>query len=179
MVSPLIDLSTAADEAELSFWIHAFGAEIGTLNLGIGNSQSGPFTTVFSTSGEIQTANNSPYQNVGIDLTNYLGQQIYLQFDYTSGNSYTGDIAIDLIEVTSCISCASPAPSSISVNSISADSVNLSWQGLSNQSSWLVYLIPDTSTIGNTNPLLVNSDSVSIAVNPNLNYNVYISGICS
>ena len=179
MISPLIDLSTATDEAELSFWMHAFGAEIGTLNLGIGNSQSGPFTTVFSSSGEIQTANNSPYQNVGINLTSYLGQQIYLQFDYTSENSYTGDIAIDLIEVTSCISCASPAPSSISVNSISADSVNLSWQGLSNQSSWLVYLIPDTSTIGNTNPLLVNSDSVSIAVNPNLNYNVYISGICS
>ena len=123
IVSPLIDLSTAFDEAELSFWIHAYGAEIGTLNLGIGNSPTGPFTTVFSTSGEIQTSNIDPYQNVGINLSSYLGQQIYLQFDYTSGNSYTGDIAIDLIEVSSCISCPSPTPSSLSVNSISADSV--------------------------------------------------------
>ena len=47
-----------------SFWIHAYGAEIGTLNLGIGNSPTGPFTTVFSTSGETQTSN--------IDLTKML-----------------------------------------------------------------------------------------------------------
>ena len=179
IVSPLIDLSTATDEAELSFWIHAYGAEIGTLNLGIGTSPTGPFSTVFSTSGEIQTSNIDPYQNVGINLSSYLGQQIYLQFDYTSGNSYTGDIAIDLIEVNSCISCPSPLPSSLSVNSISADSVNLSWQGSPTQNSWLVYLVPDTSNLANTTPILVVNDTVNLAVNPNLNYSVYVNGICS
>ena len=179
IVSPLIDLTSSADEAELSFWIHAYGAEIGTLNLGIGTTPTGPFSNIFSSFGEIQTSDTAAYQNVGVNLTNYLGQQIYLEFSYNSGNSYTGDIAIDLIEVTSCISCPSPIPSSISVNSISADSINLSWQGATNQSSWLVYLVPDTSSIGNTNPVLVNSDSLSMAVSPNLNYNVYISGICS
>jgi len=179
IVSPLIDLSTATDEAELSFWIHAYGAEMGTLNLGIGTSPTGPFNTVFSTSGEIQTSNIDPYQNVGINLSSYLGQQIYLQFDYTSGNSYTGDIAIDLIEVNSCISCPSPLPSSLSVNSIAADSVTLSWQGSANQNSWLVYLVPDTSTLSNTSPILVNNDTVNLAVNPNLNYNFYVNGICN
>ena len=179
IVSPLIDLSTASDEAELSFWIHAYGAEIGTLNLGIGTSPTGPFSTVFSTSGEIQTSNVDPYQNVGINLSSYLGQQIYLQFDYTSGNSYTGDVAIDLIEVSSCTSCPSPLPSSLSVNSISADSVNLSWQSTANHNSWLVYLVPDTSTLSNTVPVLVTNDTINLAVNPNLNYSFYVSGICS
>ena len=179
IVSPLIDLSTATDEAELSFWLHAYGAEMGTLNLGIGTSPTGPFNTVFSTSGEIQTSNIDPYQNVGINLSSYLGQQIYLQFDYTSGNSYTGDVAIDLIEVTSCISCPSPLPSSLSVNSISADSVNLSWQGAANQNSWMVFLVPDTSTLANTSPILVNNDTVNLSVNPNLNYSFYVNGICS
>ena len=179
IVSPLIDLSTASDEAELSFWIHAYGAEIGTLNLGIGTSPTGPFSTVFSTSGEIQTSNVDPYQNVGINLSSYLGQQIYLQFDYTSGNSYTGDVAIDLIEVSSCTSCPSPLPSSLSVNSISADSVNLSWQSTANHNSWLVYLVPDTSTLSNTVPVLVTNDTINLSVNPNLNYSFYVSGICS
>ena len=36
------------------FWIHAYGAEIGTLNLGIGNTPTGPFSTVFSNTGQIQ-----------------------------------------------------------------------------------------------------------------------------
>ena len=98
IVSPLIDLSTASDDAEMSFWLHAYGAEIGTLNLGVSNNPSGPFSTIFTTTGQIQTANADPYQNVGINLSSYLGQQIYLQFDYTSSSSFTGDIAIDLVE---------------------------------------------------------------------------------
>ena len=179
IVSPLIDLSTATDDAELSFWLHAYGAEIGTLNLGIGTTPTGPFTNVFSSSNELQTSNAAPYQNVGVNLGSYIGQQIYLEFSYTSGNSYTGDVAIDLIEVTSCISCPSPLPSSLSVNSISADSVNLSWQGAPTQNSWLVYLVPDTSTLANTTPILVTNDTVNLAVNPNLNYNFYVNGICS
>ncbi|MGY8866827.1 MAG: choice-of-anchor J domain-containing protein, partial [Methylophagaceae bacterium] len=179
IVSPLIDLSTASDDAELSFWLHAYGAEMGTLNLGIGNTPTGPFTNVFSSSNEIQTSNASAYQNVGVNLASYIGQQIYLEFSYISGNSYTGDVAIDLIEVTSCISCPSPLPSSLTVNSITADSVNLSWQGAPTQNSWLVYLVPDNSTLANTTPILVTNDTVNLAVNPNLNYNFYVNGICS
>ncbi|RPG82318.1 MAG: T9SS C-terminal target domain-containing protein, partial [Crocinitomicaceae bacterium TMED135] len=94
-------------------------------------------------------------------------------------NSYTGDVAIDLIEVSSCISCPSPLPSSLSVNSISSDSVNLSWQGSANQSTWLVYLVSDTSTLSNTVPTLVTNDTINLAVNPNLNYSFYVKGICS
>ena len=56
IVSPMIDLGTAADDAELSFWIHAYGAEIGTLNLGIGTSPTGPFSTVFSNTGQLETS---------------------------------------------------------------------------------------------------------------------------
>ena len=61
------------------FWIHAYGAEIGTLNLGIGTSPTGPFSTVFSNTGQLQTSNAAAYQNVGINLAS-IGQQIYLEF---------------------------------------------------------------------------------------------------
>ena len=179
IVSPLIDLSTASDDAELSFWIHAYGAEIGTLNLGVSNSLSGPFSTIFTTSGQIQTANNDPYQNVGINLSAYLGQQIYLQFDYTSGSSFTGDIAIDFIEVSSCISCPGVDPSLLSVSSVTTDTVNLNWLGTSNHNSWLVYLVPSGSSVSNTIPFFVTNDTVSLPVNPSTTYNYYVSGICT
>jgi hypothetical protein len=179
IVSPLIDLSTAADDAELSFWLHAYGAEIGTLNLGIGNSSTGPFSTIFTSIGQIQTGNNDPYQNVGINLSNYLGQQIFLEFEYTSGTSFTGDVAIDLIEINSCLSCASPSSASLSVNGVTSDSVNLSWQGSGNHTSWLVYLVPNNGTIGNTTPFNVTNDSVVLPVNPSTTYNFFVSGICA
>ena len=37
-VSPAIDLSTATDSAELSFYMHAYGADMGTLNINVGTS---------------------------------------------------------------------------------------------------------------------------------------------
>ena len=38
IVSPAIDLSTAQIQAELSFWMHAFGSSMGTLDVGVGTS---------------------------------------------------------------------------------------------------------------------------------------------
>ena len=103
MVSPAIDLSAAQDFAELSFWLHAYGATIGTLNVGVGTSASGPFTTEFTWSDELQTASADPYQNVGVNLDNYVGDTIYIEFEYIKGSSFTGDLAIDLMEVESCM----------------------------------------------------------------------------
>ena len=177
IVSPLIDLAFAANDAELSFWIHAYGATMGTLSVGISNNQAGPFNTIFTNTGEIQTSNNDPYQNVGIDLSNYIGQQIYLSMDYIMGSSYTGDIAIDLIEVQSCLSC--PSPSGLTLNSITADSANISWVSNPNDSTWIVYAVPASSSLANTNPLTVFNDTVDLLLNPSTSYNIYVQSICS
>ena len=109
---------------------------MGTLEVGVGTSPTGPFNTIFTNTGALQSSNSDPFQNVGINLGNYIGQQIYLSFGYTKGSSFTGDIAIDLVEVTSCLSCA--APSNITLNNLSADTANISWTGNSSDSLWLV-----------------------------------------
>jgi len=121
-----------------------------------------------------------PYQHCGVNLSNYLGQQIFVEFryEYNVGNN-NGDIAIDLIEINSCLSCPRPNSSSFSVNNVTSDSVYLSWQGTSNQNSWLVYLFDSLSTLANTTPILVNNDSISLAVNENTEYTYYVQGICS
>ena len=81
--------------------------------------------------------------------------------------------------MVSCISCASPLPTTLSVNSVSADSVNLSWTGSSNHSSWLVYLVPSTGQISTTTPISVTNDTVDLAVNSSTTYNFYVQAICA
>ena len=52
-----------------------------------------------------QTSESDPFVPVGIDLSAYVGQIIYLKFTYVrggQGTSYEGDIAIDLLEVNAC-----------------------------------------------------------------------------
>ena len=106
-----------------------------------------------------------------------MGQQVYLAFTYTKGSSFTGDIAIDLVEVTSCLSCA--APSNITLNNLSADSANISWSSNSSDSLWLVYLSPNNTPIGNITPFVANNDTIDIVVNPSTTYDVYVQSICS
>ncbi len=177
IVSPMVDLAFGSDDAELSFWVHAYGATMGTLEVGVGTSPSGPFNTIFTNTGALQSSNSDPFQNVGINLGNYIGQQIYLSFGYTKGSSFTGDIAIDLVEVTSCLSCA--APSNITLNNLSADTANISWTANSSDSLWLVYLAPNNTPVGNITPFTANNDTIDLIVNSSTTYDVYIQSICN
>jgi hypothetical protein len=101
MYSPAIDLTTS-DSSELSFYFHAYGAKMGTLNVKVGSSSLG-YTTVYTLSGQQQTSSSAPWQNVTVDLSAFLGEVVQLEFEYTSQvgqDCFTGDIAIDNITVS-------------------------------------------------------------------------------
>ena len=106
MVSPPIDLTQGVLEALLSFWIHGYGASIvgATLDVGVSTSASGPFTSVYSNTFTSQPQNSSaaPFSRETINLDAYIGQTIYLEFEYSNPNSFTSDLALDLIEVYTC-----------------------------------------------------------------------------
>ncbi|MDR9399683.1 MAG: T9SS type A sorting domain-containing protein [Salibacter sp.] len=106
LTSPLIELSNFGGDAELTFWMHAYGAQIGTLDVDIATSPSGPYTTEFTWSGQFQTDETDPWQHIGVDLSSYVGQDIYVRFSYTSGSSFTSDIAIDQVRVNACFDCS-------------------------------------------------------------------------
>ena len=179
IVSPMIDLSSSVTDAELSFWLHAYGAEIGTLNVGVSDSVGGPFNNVFTTSGQIQAANADPYQNVGVNLANYVGQQIYLQFEYTSGTSFTGDIAIDLIEVSSCSNlCFSPTL--LSSQNITNNTADLIWVAGGIESSWEIEygLAGFPQGFGTLDTTSTNPYSL-IGLSTITSYDYYVRAICS
>lgn len=126
VVSPAIDLTQAMTDAELSFWMHAYGANMGRLTVGVGTSATGPFTEVFTWAGEYQTDENDPWVNIGADLSGYLGQTIYIQFhQLDSVSGFTGDMSIDLVEVSACVSCA--APTMLGATNVTSTSADIYW----------------------------------------------------
>ncbi|WP_047548731.1 gliding motility-associated C-terminal domain-containing protein [Psychroserpens sp. Hel_I_66] len=141
-ISPGIDLTSAIDGAELSFFFHAFGEDMGTLNVGISNDATGPFTNVFSWVGDLQLSDDEAWVPVGVNLDAYLGQVIYLEFSYGgAGTGFEGDIAVDFIRVESCGDFCIP-PSSLVVANITGTTADISWTPNNGETSWEYVVVP-------------------------------------
>ncbi|SDR70426.1 gliding motility-associated C-terminal domain-containing protein [Formosa sp. Hel1_31_208] len=141
-ISPAIDLTTALDGAELSFFFHAFGDDMGTLNVGISNDVAGPFTNVFTWIGDLQTSDAEAWVPVGINIDAYLGQVIYLEFSYGgAGTGFEGDMSIDFIRVESCGNFCIP-PSGITVTNITGTTADIAWDANSGETSWEYVVVP-------------------------------------
>ena len=174
IISPQIDLTNAIDGAELSFWVHARGSSMGQLSVGISNSPNGPFTNVYNQLGETHLAGNSPWTQIGIDVSSFLGQNLYASFTYNrlpqANPTYTGDLAIDLLEVITCSSC--PSPSNISSNNITSSSADINWTSNGTETQWEINY--------NGNSVLTSSFPTTLNnLTPNTTYNVTVSAICS
>ncbi len=178
MVSPAIDLSAASQNVELSFWLHAYGANIGVLKVGVSTSATGPFTNVFTYGpGELQTDELDPWQQVGVNLDAYLNQTIYVEFRYIRGTSFYGDLAIDLVEVQSCLSCLTP--SNLTASNITATDADITWtSGVSNLGSTVEYG-PAGFTPGTGTTMTTTMDSVRLSgLMPATMYDVYVTDSC-
>lgn len=177
-ISPRIDLSTSFNSAELSFWIHAFGTGIDSVKVQVGFSANGPWTTVFTNVGQLQTANADPWQNVGVNLDNYVGSAIHLRFLVIHGSGFTGDVGIDLVEVNSCQTC--PFPGNPMVNYISSDSANISWSGsgFEYDVNWGPLGFTQGSPSSNFDSTNVNSIGIG-SLTGNTAYHMYIRNDCS
>ena len=173
IITPMIDLSNAQYESELTFWIFAYGASIGTLDVGASTNPNGPFTTLYSNTGQIQTETD-PWGQIGVDLSNYVGQNIYVSFTYSkdpNANPYwEADLAIDLIEVTSCVTC--PAPIVPITTNITSTSAEISWTPTGTETEWIVY-VDGVGTITNAIPTTITG------LTPYTQYDYQISAICS
>ncbi|WP_290701388.1 FG-GAP-like repeat-containing protein [Lacinutrix sp.] len=178
-VSPAIDLSTATDGAELSFYMHAFGADIGTLNVNIGTSVNGPFTTLFSHTGQLQLSETEIWTPVGVNLDTYLGQVIYLEFSQTgTGTGFEGDMSIDFVRVETCGTFCI-APSSITASNITQTTLDFSWTANNTETSWEYVVQP----VGTGVPTGTGTVTFSTIVNitgllPGVEYEIYVLALC-
>ncbi|MEJ6792188.1 MAG: FG-GAP-like repeat-containing protein [Lacinutrix sp.] len=178
-VSPAIDLSTATDGAELSFYMHAFGNDIGTLNVNIGTSANGPFTTLFTHSGQLQTIATEAWVPIGVNLDAYVGQVIYVEFSNTgTGTGFEGDLSIDYVRIETCGTFCVP-PSSLNTNAITQDSATLSWMANNGETAWEYVLQPVGTGIPTGSGIAAGANSVNVSsLNAGANYEVYVRAIC-
>lgn len=178
-VSPAIDLSTATDGAELSFYLHAYGSDMGTLNVKVGTAASGPFTTVFTQVGELQTSGAEAWVPVGVNLDAYLGQVIYLEFSHTgTGTGFEGDMSIDLVRVETCGSFCI-APSSITASAITQDTATVNWVANSGETAWEYVVQPAGTGTPTGAGTAANTTTVNLtSLNAGTTYEVYVRAIC-
>ena len=182
-ISPAIDLTTAFAPVRLSFYVHAFGGDIGTLNVDVSDDGGVTFTpTPYSLSGQQQTAGNDPWLYQEIDLSAYAGSTINVSFNYGgTGLGFEGDLALDLIQVETCVPCAPPATFTATV--VDPNTIDLTWIDgpVATDSFFLEYgasgFVPGTGTIltvlSGTNNLTVSG------LTGNTSYDFYITSVCT
>jgi len=178
-VSPAIDLSTATDGAELSFYMHAYGDDMGTLNVKVGTSIGGTFTTVFTHTGELQMSGTEAWVPVGINLDAYVGQVIYLEFNHTgTGTGITGDMSIDFVRIETCGSFCI-APSSIAVNTITQTSATISWTANNGESEWEYVVQPSGTGVPTGTGTTASTTNVNLTtLEAGTVYEVFVRAIC-
>lgn len=175
-ISPAISLVSGSGSAELSFWVHAIGAQIGTLNVDVATSITGPYTTLFSYSGAIQAAQADPFMNVGVNLDAYVGQTIYVRYNYITNGSFAGDIAIDLMEISTCTNC--PSPSNLNVNT-GLTTADLGWTENGSATTWEIEWDTAGFTQGTGTNVVVTSNPYSLTgLTSNSSYEYYVRSIC-
>ena len=173
VITPAIDLTAGGTDAELSFWMHAYGSGIGTLRVGASTSATGPFTELYSWSGQYQANQTDPYYEVGVNMASYVGQMVYVSFTYergTSGVSYEGDLAIDLIQANTCLNCV--APSALTTSNVTGTSADVSWTAGGTETEW--FLIVNGAGTSQT------STTASLTgLTPNTAYTYQVHAICA
>ncbi|MEM7370640.1 MAG: GEVED domain-containing protein [Bacteroidota bacterium] len=96
LISPCIDL-TGATAPRLSFWYHMFGLNMGTLEVyAIGEVSD---TLLWTISGQQQISSIDPWKDALVDLTPFVGQTIQLEFRNILAGLFSGDMALDDINV--------------------------------------------------------------------------------
>ncbi|WP_282069250.1 fibronectin type III domain-containing protein [Olleya namhaensis] len=177
-ITPAIDLSAAVDGAELSFWMHAFGDNMGTLNIGVSTSATGPFTSEYTWIGDYQSTADEAWVPIGVNLDAYLGQVIYIEISYVgTGETFESDMSIDQIRVEACGTfCV--APSGLTATSITESTADISWTPSGTETEWN-YVVQLAGTGVPTSGTTTTTTTISeTGLNAATDYEVYVQAVC-
>lgn len=176
IVSPLVDLAPLTIP-ELTFWYHAFGADIDSLTVEVFNGTI--WQREWSISGSQQTAKADPWIEATVNISAYANDTIKVRIKgyRNSTFAFNSAVAIDDFDIHEQPSC--PKPSALAVTSTSSNSVTLSWT-TGGATNWQIEygsagFSPGSGTIvnANTNPFTVN------LLNSSTTYEFYVRDSCS
>ena len=104
-------MSDTSADATLCFYLHAVGANLGTIRVYIddastSNTTNATLLTTLAPSDYTQTSTNSPYQKVEVSLNAYrtIDANHYIYFTSSGGSGFSNDIAIDRVYIQGAVS---------------------------------------------------------------------------
>lgn len=173
-----VNLTTALNEAKMSFYYHMFGADMGELIVDVSDDGGATWTTEFTQVGQDQTAESDTWTPVDIDLTAYIGSTIEYRIIGVRGDGFESDMAIDLFKIETCVSC--PQPSNLEVSNISASSADLDWLIGDSETEWEVEYGAPGFALGTGTPVSVttNPEETITGLSGNTTYDVYVRAVC-
>ncbi|NNC94966.1 MAG: hypothetical protein HKN92_05340, partial [Chitinophagales bacterium] len=95
LISPCLSIS--GNLPLLSYYYHKYGATMGDLYIEVDNGSG--FVAIDSVIGQQQLDELDPWIEDTVDLSAYIGQSIRIQFRGVRGTSFTGDMALDDINI--------------------------------------------------------------------------------
>lgn len=95
LFSPCFNLMNAGT-ALFDFQYHMYGTEMGTMEVEISTDNAQTWTSIWNSSGGL----NNYWYAASLDLTTYVGQEIYLRFKGSIGSGYRSDMAVDNIQLS-------------------------------------------------------------------------------
>ncbi len=184
VLTPEVDLSNLT-EPSLSFWYHMFddGTDnMGTLHIDIDDGNNLDLS-VFSISGQQQSALTDPFAQEFVDLSSYAGQTIQVRFRVERGSGFESDVAIDGVKFDESPSCF--APSNLSVDNVDINTTDLSWDDEPGATDGYLLEVydqgdsPDVDTPVTTETAAAGSTTATVTgLAPNTTYEAYIISDC-
>jgi len=130
--SPCFNLS-GESQATFNFQNHMYGTSVGSLTLQVSTNEGSSWSSLWSSSGD----QGNQWNEESVSLNAYAGQSsVQLRFVGTTGTSWSSDIAIDDLELTTSgggtsDTSAPTTPSNVSASSVTQTSATISWSASS------------------------------------------------
>ncbi|MFD2562814.1 M14 family zinc carboxypeptidase [Aquimarina rubra] len=162
--SPCIDLE-ALTGATLEFGYHMNGTNMGSLEVLASTDDGFSYTSLWSRNGN----QGNQWNQASIDLSVYVGSVIKLQFKGTTGNGFRSDLAIDDLKILSTTpdTQAPSTPTNVTASNITGTTVDVSWNGSTDNIGVSEYEIYQGATLITTS---VASNTTVGGLNPNSEY---------
>lgn len=174
LYSPMIDLSTLT-VPQLSFYYHMYGQTMGSLHIDIFNNGIWSNDEVVI-AGQQQTSGNDNWLEQTLVLTDFTGE-IQIRFRGVRGSDFSGDIALDDIQVIEAPSC--PKPNSLTATNISSENIALSWNAGNTENNWQIEYGLSGFTQGSGTLIQTGTETYDITgLNSNSAYDVYLRANC-
>ena len=169
--SPCFNLS-GQSSATFSFENHMYGTSVGSLELEA-STDGASWTTLWSDSGN----QGNQWNAVSVSLASYLGGEVRLRLVGTTGTSWSSDIAIDNLELTTSgggtsDTSAPTTPSNVSASSVTETSATISWSASSDNVGVVGYNVYQGSTFLGTT---ANTSATISSLTAGTTYTFYVT----